>query len=328
MPSMNRYRLLHITEFQYDGPVSESYNEVMLRPMQDEWQSCLSFRLTTQPMSHPSSHLDFFGNWVHQFNILPDHRQLRIETDTVVLIHEPPAATGTGVPLAEIDGMKEALLDDFYDLLIPTIYTPHLPGLTALVEAAEEQSGGTSLGFVEAATRIIHERFRYEKGATHVKSSIADAMSSGAGVCQDFAHLLIATARARGLPARYVSGYLVPRRTAEPGASVEEVIGGQASHAWTEVYVPGLGWSPQDPTLGRPVGLRHVRIAYGRDYGDVAPVRGVYKGHAGQRLSVDVRVRPALDDEGCEHLKETAAGPAAPPAELEPPQQQQEQQQQ
>ena len=112
----------------------------------------------------------------------------------------------------------------------------------------------------------------------------------------------------RGLPARYVSGYLVPgRRT--PESKQEEVIGGQASHAWAEVLIPEDGWMGFDPTLGEPVGLRHVRIAYGRDYGDVAPVRGVYKGHAGQRLSVDVCVRPALDDEGREQLAKTTAAP-------------------
>jgi transglutaminase-like putative cysteine protease len=122
-----------------------------------------------------------------------------------------------------------------------------------------------------------------------------------------------------------VSGYLVPRRTAEPGASVEEVIGGQASHAWTEVFIPDHGWFGLDPTLGAPVGLQHVRAAYGRDYGDVAPIRGVYKGHAGQQMSVDVRVRPALDDEGREHLQEPAS--AAPPTPAGPPQQGQQQQQ-
>ena len=131
----------------------------------------------------------------------------------------------------------------------------------------------------------------------------------------------------RGLPARYVSGYLVPASTAEPGASPADVIGGQASHAWVEVYLPGEGWFGMDPTMGRAVDLRHVRVAYGRDYGDVAPVRGIYKGHAGQRLSVDVRVRPALDQEGRELLQETAAGPPHPPPEEQPPQQQQQQQQ-
>jgi transglutaminase-like putative cysteine protease len=325
---MNRYRLLHITEFQYDGPVSESYNEVRLRPMQDERQSCLSFRISTVPISQCSAHLDFFGNWVHQFNVLPEHRMLRIETESVVLVQAPTPLQGPGISLQELDERRDELADDFYDLIMPTEYTPHVPQLIPLIQAAEEASDGTALGFVETASHQVHTRFRYEKGATQVKSTVVDALNAGAGVCQDFAHLLIAIARMRGIPARYVSGYLVPRRTAEPGASVEEVIGGQASHAWAETYVSGLGWIPLDPTLDKPVGIQHVRIAYGRDYGDVAPVRGVYKGHAGQRLSVDVRVRPALDDEGCEHLQETAAGPPAEPDILEPPQQQQQQQQQ
>jgi len=319
---MNRYRLLHITAFQYDGPVSESYNEVLLRPLQDDQQSCLSFRLSTIPPSQPSAHLDFFGNWVHQFNVLPDHRMLRIETESVVMVHTPVPLSATSMTLAEMDRQREQLCDDFYDLLTPTEYVPQPPSLDRLIEAAERECDGTALGFVQTAAANIHAQFRYEKGATQVKSTIIDALSTGAGVCQDFAHLLIAVARKRGFPARYVSGYLVPRRTAEPGASIEEVIGGQASHAWTEMYLPEIGWVPQDPTLGKPVGLQHVRVAYGRDYGDVAPVRGVYKGHAGQRLSVDVRVRPALDDEGCEHLQETAAGPIIE-LETEAPQQQQ-----
>jgi transglutaminase-like putative cysteine protease len=324
---MNRYRLLHITEFQYDGPVSESYNEVRLRPMQDEQQSCLSFRISTVPMSQPSAHVDFFGNWVHQFNVLPDHRMLRIETESVVLVQSPVPLSGRGISMKELDGRLEEIADDFYDLIVPTDYTPHVPELIPLIQEAVEASDGTTLGFAETASHQVHTRFRYEKGATQVKSTVVDALTAGAGVCQDFAHLLIAMLRTRGIPARYVSGYLVPRRTAEPGASVEEVIGGQASHAWVEAYVPGLGWMPLDPTLDKPVGIQHIRLAYGRDYGDVAPVRGVYKGHAGQRLSVDVRVRPALDDEGCEHLQETAAGPAVAPDVMEPPQQQQQQQQ-
>jgi transglutaminase-like putative cysteine protease len=182
------------------------------------------------------------------------------------------------------------------------------------VEAAERASEGTVVGFARAAADLIHERFSYVKGATHVLSSIEDSLLAAAGVCQDFAHLLLGVVRMRGVPGRYVSGYLVPERAAKPGTNLEEVIGGQASHAWAEFYVPGLGWTGLDPTLGAPVGLRHVRVAYGRDYGDVAPVRGVYKGHAGQRLSVDVRVRPALDHEGHERLQRSAARPVEPPA--------------
>ncbi len=115
----------------------------------------------------------------------------------------------------------------------------------------------------------------------------------------------------RGFPGRYVSGYLVPGSDASPDIpdfKQEDVIGGQATHAWTEILLPNNGWMPLDPTLGKAVGLRHVRIAYGRDYGDVAPVRGVYKGHAGQSLSVDVRVRPALDDSGCRETQRDYGG--------------------
>ena len=325
---MNRYRLFHITEFQYDGPVSESYNEVRLRPLQDEMQSCLSFRLSTEPVSSTSSYLDFFNNWVHQFNILRDHRSLKIEAECVVLVHAPNFPPADGMSLTELAAMQGTLTDEFYDLLAPSVFIPHTRELSGLAELAEKDSNGTVGGFIDAAVNLIHTRFKYEKGATHVNSSIQDSLQSRSGVCQDFSHLLIGLARVRGLPARYVSGYLVPKKTAEVDASVEEVIGGQASHAWVEVYIPNVGWVGQDPTLGRATGLQHIRVAYGRDYGDVPPVRGVYKGHAGQRLSVDVRVRPALDHEGHEYLQETAAGPVEVPTEEEPPQQQQQQQQQ
>ena len=324
---MNRYRILHVTEFQYDGPVSESYNEVHLRPRQDDQQTCVSFRLSTYPGSKATSHVDALGNWVHRFNLLPEHRHLRVEADSVVLVQKPPAMSAGGPSLAEIDRYADEF-DDLWDMLSPTVFTPHVPAIRELGAEVEKESDGTVSGFARTAMETIHSRFRYEKGATHVRSSAEDVLSTGAGVCQDFTHLLLALLRIRGIPARYVSGYMVPQRTAEPGASVEEVIGGQASHAWAEVFVPGTGWVGLDATLGQPVCLRHVRVAYGRDYGDVPPVRGVYKGHAGQRLSVDVCVRPALDSEGWEHLQETAAGPQEVARTEEPPQQQQQQQQQ
>jgi transglutaminase-like putative cysteine protease len=322
---MNRYRLGHATEFSYDGEVTESYNELRLRPLQDDQQSCLSFRVTTLPASRVGTHADYFGNWVHRFNVLGEHRRLRIEADSVVLVQAPPPFPSGGPALADLP-LLEGDLDEHYEFLAATEYVPHPAELLVLVNAAEEDSDGTIAGFAQSASRLVHETFRYEKGATHVHSSIRDAIATRAGVCQDFAHILLALVRMRGLPGRYVSGYLVPDRTANPGASVEEVIGGQASHAWIEVFLPKFGWFALDPTLGKEVGLQHVRLAYGRDYGDVAPVRGVYKGHAGQQLSVDVRVRPALDDEGIEHLEETAAAPPEAIAEAAPQQQQQQQQ--
>jgi transglutaminase-like putative cysteine protease len=308
---MNRYHLFHVTEFVYDGPVSESYNEVRLRPMHDETQSCLSFRLTTNPTSPAFSYRDSLGNWVHQVNILPEHTRLRVQAESVVLAHEVPAIT-SWTPLAELEERNEELNEEFFDMLAPSKYVPHLAALEPLISEVEARCDGTVAGFAQSASELIHERFEYVKGATHVNSSIADSLQVGAGVCQDFAHLLLGVLRKRGIPARYVSGYLVPQNENNPGAKLEEVIGGQASHAWAEGYIPDSGWMPLDPTLGKPVGMRHVRIAYGRDYSDVAPVRGVYKGHAGQRLSVDVSVRPAIDDEGNERMAETTAIPSEP----------------
>jgi transglutaminase-like putative cysteine protease len=325
---MNRYRLVHTTEFLYDGPVSESYNEVRLRPVHDEKQSCLSFRLTTTPSSRGTSYRDAYGNWVHQFNVLPEHRRLKVEAESVVLAHdsfEPPSKVWT---LAEFDSKSDQLSEEHFDFIAATGYVPHLKDLRSILEASLEASDGTVMGFAEVASHQIHERFDYVKGATHVHSSIEDSLALRAGVCQDFAHLLLGVVRMRGIPGRYVSGYLVPGGGNGKDAKQEEVIGGQASHAWAEVLIPDYGWMGFDPTLGKPVGLRHVRIAVGRDYGDVAPVRGVYKGRAGQRLSVDVCVRPALDDAGHEQLAEKTAGPAPALPAIERPQQPAQQQQQ
>ena len=326
---MNRYRLVHTTEFHYDGPVSESYNEVRLRPIHDEKQSCLSFRLVSAPASRVTAFRDAFGNWVHQFNILSEHRQLRIEAESVVLTHEDPSPSAEPITLSELDRRREEIHEEYYDHIASTGYVPHLSTLAEFVEEAERPSDGSAAGFAQAASDLIHREFRYVKGATHVHSSIADSLSIRAGVCQDFAHLLLGIVRMRGLPGRYVSGYLVAGDGTASDTKQEEVIGGQASHAWAEVYIPERGWCAFDPTLGNPVGLRHIRVACGRDYGDVAPVRGVYKGQAGQRLCVDVLVRPALDEEGHEQMSKLSMNPSEAPIMVERPQQPgQEQQQQ
>jgi transglutaminase-like putative cysteine protease len=324
---LNRYHLVHTTQFRYDGPVSESYNEVRLRPIHDEKQSCLSFRLNTSPSSLGTAYRDAYGNWVHQFNILREHRQLMIEAESVVLVHEGAAPSEKPTKLEQVDSRMDEFFEEYYDFMAATGYVPHPPQLLEIVEAASVASGGTVAGFARAASELIHQRFRYVKGATHVHSSIMDSLAHGAGVCQDFAHLLLGVVRMRGLPGRYVSGYLVPPGAEGPSAKQEEVIGGHASHAWAEVFAAEDGWLAFDPTLGNPVGLRHVRVAYGRDYGDVAPVRGVYKGLAGQRLSVDVRVRPALDEEGHEQLAKASSNLGETPSHLDLPQQPQQQQQ-
>ena len=303
---MNRFHLLHATEFIYDGPVYESYNEVRLRPIHDDRQSCLSFRLTTLPASRGSSYKDGYGNWIHVSSILPHHRRLRFEAESVVLVHEAPGPEAGSMPLGDLDLMRHELFEEHFDWVAPSAYVPYLPELAEISRSAETCCDGTVAGFAQSASDFIHNNFVYQKGATHVNSSVRDSLALRAGVCQDFAHLLLGVVRMRGLPARYVSGYIVSG-SSEAGNKQEEVIGGQASHAWAEVFLPGNGWIGFDPTLGKPIALRHIRVAYGRDYGDVPPVRGVYKGRAGQSLSVDVRFRPAIDETGHEQFAERSS---------------------
>jgi transglutaminase-like putative cysteine protease len=310
---MKRLRLLHVTEFTYEGPVSESYNQVHLQPQDDEWQNCVSFRLNTQPASTPAVHLDYFGNRVHRFNVMMPHRRLRIEAQSIVVLGGVPPAPAGGPPLATLPKLRDSLAEEHWDFLGPSTYVPAEAAVGRLGAEAEAESDGSVGGFARTVAALIRSTFRYEKGATHVHSSIADVLSTKAGVCQDFSHLFLAIARGRGIPARYVSGYFVP--APDERREAEQVSGGLASHAWVEAFVPDAGWLGLDPTHGGEVGRQHVRIAYGRDYADVAPVRGVHRGSGGQRLSVDVRVRPALDDEGREHVREGGPAPAAPAPE-------------
>ncbi len=323
MAAFNRYKLAHVTLFSYDGPVSESYNELRLRPRHDESQSCLSFRLTTHPASRPAAHLDYFNNWVHRFHILPEHRELRVESEAIVLVH-PQQWSWSPLSLADFDQRRESMAEEYFDWLAPSEYCPVVPEIGQLIQQVESRCEGTVRGFAQAASGLIHEQFTYKPGATHVHSSVQDSLATRAGVCQDFSHLLIAVLRQRGIPARYVSGYLVPRQASDARAVMENVIGGQASHAWVQAYIPETGWIGLDPTAGEFAEDRHIVVARGRDYGDVPPVRGVYKGHAGQSLSVDVLVRPALDDEGAELLLETSAAPPPRLPEGEALQQQQQ----
>lgn len=323
MATFNRYKLAHATVFSYNGSVSESYNELRLRPRHDETQSCLSFRITTYPFSKPAAHLDYFNNWVHHFHILPEHSELRVESEATVLVHPQQWYAGAPLRLTELDQRREQLNDEYFDWLSPSQFCPVLPEIAEMAGEVEALSDGTVRGFAEAASSLIHERFTYKPGATHVHSSVEDSLVTRAGVCQDFSHILIAVLRQRGIPSRYVSGYLVPKQSADARSANENVIGGHASHAWVQAYLPDAGWIGLDPTAGEFVEERHILVARGRDYGDVPPVRGVYKGHAGQSLSVDVRVRPALDDEGAELLQEAGATPPPRPSGFEQQQQQQ-----
>ena len=173
-----------------------------LRPRDDEMQSCLSFRLTTRPAAGGSAHRDYFGNWVHRFNVLPEHRHLRIEAESVVLVQDTPPLRAMAQRSRSSTAPRRGCWTSYYDFLAPLALRAAAGRAPRAGRAPPRaKAAGRVAGFVRAAATLIHARFRYEKGATHVQSSVEDVLESGAGVCQDFAHLLLgdlACARAPG----------------------------------------------------------------------------------------------------------------------------------
>lgn len=260
-----RLRIQHHTAFSYDRPVSEAYTEMRLRPLDAGGQRCLSFSLLTDPRGEVTHYLDRYGNAVGYFDVLAAHDRLQVSAVSEVLTPE------TFVP--DFDELTPL---DAHDFLMPTTYAPFHERLIAFAaaQAVRDAPRDTALRLMAA----VRGALRYEKGATDVKTTADQALERGRGVCQDFAHVLIAACRSRGIPARYVSGYLYNR-----GAEA-------ASHAWVDVRLPGEGWFSLDPTHGVAQTSQYVRVAVGRDYADVSPTRGVYKGDAQETLAVEVSV--------------------------------------
>ena len=281
-----RYRVSHRTAYRYASPAYESFNEVRLRPVSDETQNCLAFDLAIDPPATVITFRDYYGNAVHDFGVPYLHDHLTIEaTSTVVTFaaaDEPLAGPRTGEPdrSPTLTGLAADPLvaDEWAEFLSPSTYVALESASGDLARALLAQDpAATALAFLRRAGAHVRERLGYRLGVTTVHSTVADVIAAGGGVCQDYAHLLLAVCRHAGLPARYVSGYLGD--VAESGAS----------HAWVEAFVPPYGWVGLDPTVGAPCTGRHVKVAVGRDYADVAVVRGVYRGGAEATLEVLVR---------------------------------------
>jgi transglutaminase-like putative cysteine protease len=278
------YRITHRTSFRYARPVFESFNEVRLQPVQSESQTLLDFDLSIDPPATVIAFRDYYGNAVHDFGVTFLHDELTIEATSEVLTHagadEPLAGPRGGadesVELAAL-AADDAFADELAEFLGPSRYVPLEDASAGIAAELRARAQGVSaLRFLETATTTVRERLEYRIGATTVHSSVAEVLEGGSGVCQDFAHLLISLCRHAGLPARYVSGYL---------GSVGDA---SASHAWVEAYVPPYGWLGVDATLGEPCTGRHVKLGVGRDYADVAVLRGTYQG--GGEATLDVRV--------------------------------------
>lgn len=287
------YSILHKTRFRYSAPVSEHMTEVRMCPRSEGMQRCLQFELKTAPGATIHNYIDYYGNRVHHFDIPGQHRLLTITAEAIV-VFTPPPALPAALPAdawAELDALTAA--ENHWDFLAPSHFARPTPLLDALAAELDVRRRADPLTVLRELTGRIYSAFAYAPQSTRVDSPIDEALATRKGVCQDYAHIMIALLRSIRVPARYVSGYLF-HRLEDQDRSAED-----ATHAWVEALLPGLGWVGLDPTNNLIAGDRHIRAAVGRDYADVPPTRGVYKGSAESVLEVGVKVMPTeapIDD--------------------------------
>ncbi|HEY1710951.1 MAG TPA: transglutaminase family protein [Rhizomicrobium sp.] len=281
------YSIRHITRFRYSAPVRQSVMELRMQPRSEGPQALRSFQIVTNPRAQLYAYTDHFGNAVYHFNVLRQHEELRIETQAVIetsgLRPVPDAA----------DALEWGRYNDFnltadhFDLMEDSKFAHASPALSVFMQKhgllEPQRDPLTALRHLNHA---IYDAFDYEIGITDAYSPIDVAIEQGRGVCQDFAHVMIAIARHWRIPARYVSGYLHHDRLQKDRS------GEDATHAWIEAYLPSLGWVGFDPTNDILSGERHIRVAVGSDYADVPPTRGTFKGSAESELAIAVSVQP------------------------------------
>lgn len=279
-------RLLHRTTFVYASKAQDSFNEVRLRPVDDDNQACRSFELRTEPATNPRDYEDFYGNCVHYFDIAAGHTRLVVEA--VSEVETTPNSARKVVPKVPLSAFDET---NERELNAEFLADSHFVPLDAELwrEAQDALSAGRSdvWSDVRSICGHIYKNFAYRPKSTGVGTLATDALKMRSGVCQDFAHIALGMCRTSGIPARYVSGYFMKSK-GQPDESEDE-----ASHAWIEAFIPGFGWSAYDPTHDRPADERYVKVASGRDYGDIKPVSGTYRGGKTRSLLVEVRVREA-----------------------------------
>jgi transglutaminase-like putative cysteine protease len=281
------YSVRHMTRFRYSAPISQSVMELRMEPRSEKGQHCLNFQLALNPHARIMSYRDYLGNIVHHFDIPGQHRQLVIVAESTI---EMKAFAELPESLqADAWDALDQLARSEYDMLLPSKFTEPTPLLEALAAELNAVRRDDPMTLLRELNTAIYRTFDYEPQSTEVDSPIDDALQARQGVCQDFAHIMLALLRRLGIPCRYVSGYLFHYQDKADRSAQD------ATHAWIEALLPDLGWVGFDPTNILLCSDRHIRVAIGRDYADVPPTQGVFKGEAESELSVGVRV--SLADE-------------------------------
>ena len=317
------YSVRHITRFRYEPAVRESVMEVRLQPRTDMRQRCLSFSLDVSPRANIMVYRDFFGNAVHHFDIPGQHEVVEVAAQAIVEVLPPTPSLATyACDWEELD--ERVAEGDYWEMLLPSHFARPTELLEKLRAELKLRRQGNPLELLQELNTELYESFEYAPNTTKVDSPIDDALQARRGVCQDFAHIMIALVRQLKIPCRYVSGYLYHED------KVKDRSPAGATHAWVEAYLGEMGWVAFDPTNNLPGCERHIRVAVGRDYADVPPTRGVYKGEAASELSVLVSVFPidAPEPEELPPVMVIRSKPLNGPSSLAFDHQQQQQQQQ
>jgi transglutaminase-like putative cysteine protease len=292
---MPEFKIQHITRYTYDGMVRDSANQIILFPIVDVNQDVLKHDLIITGNPLVDTHVDYYGNEVGSFTYIVPHNRMIINSEVLVTTHAKDLPTDT-IPATEQWQKLTALQN-----IVPYIdflkhdYFDALPELMAVIEE-EKQADATPYQTALRFCDYVYRNFEYLPGVTTVETTIDEVLQLKAGVCQDFAHILVLMLRLLNIPARYISGYICPNHNGMRGEG--------ATHAWAEVYVPEYGWLGIDPTNNCIANEKHVRLAVGRNFSDCSPVKGVYKGSWGHKLEVKVSVeykdQPTVKPDGDE----------------------------
>lgn len=290
---MIRYQIRHRTAYRYSGRIDLCQSLARLRPREDEGQALLSHRVEVHPQpAFQRERTDYFGNRAVHFAIQRSHDALEVIAVTEVEKADLPAAApraGAAWDLAKVDpGAKDASGVRLGNYLLRTAACPFLGSLGGFLRPIL-QPGRDIMEVASDLMGRIHAEFAYVPGATDTTTPLETVMKQRKGVCQDFAHVMLAALRVAGIPARYVSGYL----ETVPPPGKEKLQGADATHAWVEAWSPATGWTGFDPTNNLHPAGRHVKISHGRDYFDVQPLKGIFLGTGTQALSVQVDVERA-----------------------------------
>lgn len=287
-----RFHIEHTTEYVYPEPASESFSELRLRPRDSLRQKVSRHQTLIEPGVLVESHIDYFGNYVETISI--PHRHQKLVVSSACDVETKPfndALSAFDLTISEGRQMYVERRRELHDFLRPSQYVRFVDPVYEIASEFLSSAAPFSASLLQLNAHL-HQTLRYKPGATDAGTTVEQFLESREGVCQDFAHLMIAVCRVAGIPSRYVSGYIEtdPPPPSEDGTVSEALIGAVASHAWVEVFTPNGFWVGLDPTNNIPEGERHVQIGIGRDYADVTPLKGIFKGNRAQHLNVQVRM--------------------------------------